>query len=84
MSKLSYEDKINIYSDKKKGMSTLQISNKYKVRETTIKYIYRLVEVHGYDILRTTNNKYYSPFQKEQIINRVLLNNKSITSVSID
>ena len=45
MSKLSYEDKINIYSDKKNGMSTLQISNKYKVRETTIKYIYRLVEV---------------------------------------
>ena len=84
MSKLSYEDKINIYSDKKNGMSTLQISNKYKVRETTIKYIYRLVEVHGYDILRTTNNKYYSPFQKEQIINRVLLNNESITSVSID
>ena len=84
MSKLSYEDKINIYSDKKNGMSTLQISNKYKVRETTIKYIYRLVEVHGYDILRTTKNKYYSPFQKEQIINRVLLNNESITSVSID
>ena len=48
MSKLSYEDKINIYSDKKNGMSTLQISNKYKVRETTIKYIYRLV---GYLIL---------------------------------
>ena len=84
MSKLSYEDKINIYSDKKNGMSTLQISNKYKVRETTIKYIYRLVEVHGYDILRTNKNKYYSPFQKEQIINRVLLNNESITSVSID
>ena len=84
MSKLTYEDKINMYSDKKNGMSIIQISNKYKVRETTIKYIYRLVEVHGYDILRTTKNKYYSPFQKEQIINRVLLNNESITSVSID
>ena len=84
MSKLTYEDKINMYSDKKNGMSIIQISNKYKVRETTVKYIYRLIEVHGYDILRTNKNKYYSPFQKEQIINRVLLNNESITSVSIN
>ena len=84
MSKLTYEDKINMYSDKKNGMSIIQISNKYKVRETTVKYIYRLIEIHGYDILRTTKNKYYSPSQKEQIINRVLLNNESITSVSID
>ena len=51
MSKLTYEDKINMYSDKKNGMSIIQISNKYKVRETTVKYIYRLIEVHGYDIL---------------------------------
>ena len=84
MSKLTYEDKINMYSDKKNGMSIIQISNKYKVRETTVKYIYRLIEVHGYDILRTTKNKYYSSNQKEKIINRVLLNNESITSVSID
>ena len=84
MSKLTYEDKINMYIDKKNGMSIMQISNKYKVRETTVKYIYRLIEVHGYDILRTTKNKYYSSNQKEKIINRVLLNNESITSVSID
>ena len=84
MSKLTYEDKKNMYSDKKNGMSIIQISNKYKVRETTVKYICRLIEVHGYDILRTTKNKYYSSNQKEKIINRVLLNNESITSVSID
>ena len=84
MSKLTYEDKINIYINKKNGMSTIQLSNKYKVGKTTIKYIYRLIEVHGYNILRTTKNKYYSPSQKEKIINRVLLNNESITSVSID
>lgn len=84
MSKLTYEDKINIYINKKNGMSTIQLSNKYKVGKTTIKYIYRLIEVHGYNVLRTTKNKYYSPSQKEKIINRVLLNNESITSVSID
>ena len=84
MSKLTYEDKINIYINKKNGMSTIQLSNKYKVGKATIKYIYRLIEVHGYNVLRTTKNKYYSPSQKEKIINRVLLNNESITSVSID
>lgn len=84
MSKLTYEDKINMYNDKKNGMSIPQISNKYKVRDTTVKYIYRLIEMHGYNILRTTKNKYYSPLKKEQIINRVLLNNESIISVSID
>ena len=84
MSKLTYEDKINIYIKKKNGMSTIQLSNKYKVGKATIKYIYRLIEVHGYNVLRTTKNKYYSPSQKEKIINRVLLNNESITSVSID
>ena len=84
MLKLTYEDKINIYINKKNGMSTIQLSNKYKVGKTTIKYIYRLIEVHGYNVLRTTKNKYYSPSQKEKIINRVLLNNESITSVSID
>lgn len=31
MSKLTYEDKINIYINKKNGMSTIQLSNKYKV-----------------------------------------------------
>ena len=84
MSKLTYEDKINIYINKKNGMSTIQLSNKYKVGKTTIKYIYRLIEVHGYDILRTTKNKYYSPNQKEQIINRVLIDGESIFSVAVD
>ena len=31
MSKLTYEDKINLYNDKKKGMSIESLSNKYKV-----------------------------------------------------
>lgn len=38
-------------------MSTIQICNKYKVKETTIKNIIRLIEVYGYDILRTIKKK---------------------------
>ena len=56
MSKLSYEDKINLYNDRK----------------------------NGFDILKTVKNKYYSPQDKERIINRVLMYNESINSVAID
>ncbi len=84
MSKLSYEDKIEIYKDKKNGMSIKDISQKYKVNTTGIKYLIRLIDKHGFDILRTTKNKYYSPKQKERIINRILLYNESITMVSIE
>ena len=39
---------------------------------TEYDYIYRIIEKHGYGVLRTNRNKYYFPYQKEQIINRVL------------
>lgn len=38
-------------------MSIMQIFNKYKVRKITVKYTYRLIEVYGYDILRTIKKK---------------------------
>ncbi len=84
MSKLSYEDKIDIYKNKKNGMSIKELSIKYKVNTTGIKYLIRLIDKHGFDILRTTKNKYYSPEHKEKIINRVLINNESITMVSVE
>ena len=39
---------------------------------------------HGFDILRKDKNKYYTSYQKEQIINRVLIGGESIFAVSID
>ena len=84
MSKLSYEDKIDIYTSKKNEMSIREISIKYKINTTGLKYLIRLIDKHGFDILRTTKNKYYSPKEKEIIINRVLLNNETITMVSVE
>ena len=51
MSKLSYEDKIDIYHNKKSGMSIKEISIKYKINTAGIKYLIRLIERHGFDIL---------------------------------
>lgn len=84
MSKLSYEDKINIYKDNKKGISITNLSKKYNIRDNHIKYLIRLINKHGFDILRTTKNKYYSINEKERIINRILMNNESVFSVAID
>ena len=84
MSKLSYDDKINIYNDRKKGLSLNSISKKYGIRREEIEYLIRLIDKHGFDVLRTNKNKYYTPYQKEQIINRVLIGNESINSVAID
>ena len=84
MSKLTYEDKINLYNDRKNGMSINSLVAKYKVRHEGIEYLVRIIDRHGMDILRTVKNKYYSTKEKERIINRVLLNNESINTVAID
>ena len=84
MSKLSYEEKIEIYNKRKAGETLNTLHSKYGITEHNIQYLVRLIDRHGFDILKHTKNKYYPPYQKEQIINRVLLNNESIQSVSVD
>lgn len=84
MSKLTYQDKINIYSERKQGNSVINISKKYGVRKDVIKYLVRLIDRHGYDILRTNKNRAFLLEEKERIINRVLVNNESACSVAVD
>lgn len=84
MSKLSYKDKINIYQERKNGNTISNISKKYNIREDVIKYLVRLISKHGYDVLRTSKNRKFTSYEKEKIINRVLLNNESARSVAID
>lgn len=84
MSKLSYEDKINLYNDRQKGMSVNALVSKYGIRHEGIEYLIRLINKHGLDVLRTVKNKYYSVQEKERIVNRVLLDKEPINSVAID
>ena len=84
MSKLSYEDKINLYNDKKQGMSLKTLSLKYNIRTKNVQYLYCLIEKHDFDILRTLNNKEYSKHFKQEAIDRVIINHESIWSVALD
>lgn len=84
MSKLSYEDKLNLYNDWKKGISVINLTKKYNINKSGVVYLTKLVDRHGYDILRKNINKNYSIHDKERIINRVLLDGESIITVSID
>ena len=48
MSKLSYEDKINIYNNKKEGISITALSKKYDVIDSFIIYLARVIYKLGY------------------------------------
>ena len=84
MGKLTYEDKINLYNDRKRGMTVKSLVIKYGVRHEIIEYLISLIDKHGFGILRTNKNKQYPPDQKERIINRILKNGESIRFVAID
>ena len=84
MGKLSFEDKINLYNDRKSGVSISSLCLKYKILHANVEYLTRLIDKHGYDILRKNRNRKFTSYEKEQIINRVLLNNESLLSVAID
>lgn len=84
MSKLSYEDKINLYHDYKEGSSINTLSRKYNKRKSGITYLIKLIDIHGFDVLKTSRNKSYSITFKQDAIDRVLLNKEPVWSVSLD
>jgi len=81
MGKLSYEDKVNLYYDRKMHIPLSTISKKYKTAVDNIQFLERLIDKHEFEIL--TYRRSYSNYEKEHIINRII-NGKSIISVAID
>ena len=65
-------------------MSFPSIKSKYGINKSGVEYLVRLIDKHGFDILRTNENKSYSSKEKERILNRILIDNESILSVSIE
>ena len=68
----------------KNGQSRYFVAKEYHIRDCNISYLTRLIDKHGFDILRKNQNKKYSKYDKEEAINRVLLNGKSKIVVAID
>ena len=84
MSKLTREDKIEIYERRKNGETISSLAKSFNIRESNIKYLITLIEKHGNNILRKNKNIVYSKEFKLQTINRILINNESINSVALD
>lgn len=43
MGKLSFEDKINLYNDRKSGVSISSLCSKYKILHSNVEYLTRLI-----------------------------------------
>ena len=84
MSKLTYEDRIEIYTKRKNGTSAINLARQYGVHVNKIHYLISLVDRNGLDIIQRNKNRYYSIKEKERIINRVLMDFEPVRFVSID
>ena len=69
--KLSYEDKVQIYELRKQGYSLEQLSNKFGINNSNLRYMIKLID------------RYYSPELKQEMINKVLHENWSQDRVSL-
>ncbi|SEF22674.1 hypothetical protein SAMN04487839_11716 [Streptococcus gallolyticus] len=55
--KLSYEDKVKIYEMRKSGVTRSQIHDQFGVNTNNLRYMFRLIERHGIEIIKKTNTK---------------------------
>ena len=64
--KLNYEDKVRIYELRKQGQSFKQLSKRFSVDVSGLKYMMKLIDRYGIDIIKKGMNRYYSPELKQQ------------------
>ena len=82
--KLSYEDKVQIYELRKQGQSFKQLSKRFGVDISGLKYMVKLIDRYGIDSVKKGKNRYYSSELKQKMIDKVLLEGRSRRSVSLD
>ena len=63
--KLNYEDKVQIYELRKQGQSFKQLSKRFGVDVSGLKYMMKLIDRYGIDIIKKGMNRYYSPELKQ-------------------
>ena len=82
--KLTYEDKVQIYELRKQGESFKRLSNQFGVNVSCLKYMVKLIDRYGINIIKKGKNRYYSPKLKREMVDKVLLEGRSQKSVSLD
>ena len=82
--KLSYEDKVQIYELRKQGYSLEKLSNKFGINNSNLRYMVKLIDSYGIEIVKKGKNRYYSPDLKQEMMDKVLLEGRSQRSVSLD
>ncbi len=83
MRKLSKAQKMELYEKRQSGATISELSKSYRLRKEGVKYLIRLIDMHGYGILRDGNCRRYSKEFKEQAILEVLTEQKSIGETAI-
>ena len=76
--KLSYEDKVQIYELRKQGQSFKQLSKRFGVDASGLKYMVKLIDHYGIEIIKKGKNRYCSPELKQEMIDKVLLGGCSL------
>ena len=82
--KLTYKDKVQIYELRKQGQSFKQLSKRFGVDISGLKYMVKLIDRYGIDSVKKGKNRYYSSELKQKMIDKVLLEGRSRRSVSLD
>lgn len=72
--KLSYEDKIKIYELRQSGQSIKSLSKQFAIAESSVKYMIRLIDRYGINIIQKGKNTYYPLEFKQEMIDGHSLN----------
>ena len=70
--KLTYEDKVQIYELRNQGQTFNQLSKRFGVDASGLRYMTRLIERYGIEIIKKGKNRYDSPELKQEMIHKVL------------
>ena len=81
--KLTDKNKIEMYRLNKEGYSYKELSKKFKINPSSVKYMVRLADLHGETVLIKGKNNYYPAELKLDIINEVLILGNSIVATSL-
>ena len=72
------------WESKVKGQTFNQLSKRFGVVASELRYMTRLIERYGIEIIKKGKHRYDSPDLKQEMIDKVLLEGRSQKSVSLD